>query len=75
MSESLAKILVHTVFSTKGRRPFLRDVVLADEMHRYLGGVLNELGCQSLLVVVWKTMCICSLPCLARELQRARSGS
>jgi hypothetical protein len=25
MSQSLAKILVHTVFSTKDRRPFLRD--------------------------------------------------
>ena len=50
MPQSLAKILVHTVFSTKERRPFLRDTVLATEMHRYLGGVLNELGCQSLLV-------------------------
>jgi hypothetical protein len=25
MSQSLAKILVHTVFSTKDRRPYLRD--------------------------------------------------
>ena len=50
MSQSLAKILVHTVFSTKERRPFMRDKALAEEMHRYLGGVLNELGCQSFLV-------------------------
>jgi putative transposase len=50
MPQSLAKILVHAVFSTEERRPFLRDTALADEMHRYPGGVPNELGCQSLLV-------------------------
>jgi putative transposase len=50
MSQSLAKILVHCVFSTKERRPFLRDSSVTAELHRYLGGVLNELGCQSLLV-------------------------
>ena len=32
-----AKIVVHTVFSTKERRPFLRDKALRDQMHRYLG--------------------------------------
>jgi REP element-mobilizing transposase RayT len=50
MSQSLAKILVHTVFSTKDRRPFLRDRVLRDELHSYIGGVLNNLDCQSILV-------------------------
>jgi putative transposase len=50
MSQSLAKILVHGVFSTKERRPFLRDRSLTMELHCYLGGVLNEMGCQSLLV-------------------------
>jgi REP element-mobilizing transposase RayT len=35
MPQSLAKILVHTIFSTKERRPFLRDKSL-----RYLGGIL-----------------------------------
>jgi len=29
MPQSLAKILVHTVFSTKDRRPFLRGKLLA----------------------------------------------
>ena len=32
MPQSLAKILVHTVFSTKERRPFLRDRPLRDEV-------------------------------------------
>ena len=36
MPQSLAKILVHTVFSTKDRRPYLRDQALREEMHRYL---------------------------------------
>lgn len=50
MSQSLAKIIVHTVFSTKERRPFLRDPALRDELHHYLGGILNNLGCQPILV-------------------------
>jgi hypothetical protein len=36
--QSLAKILVHTAFSTTDRRPFLRDKPLRDELHDYLGG-------------------------------------
>ena len=50
MPQSLAKILIHTVFSTKERRPFLRDRVLRDELHSYIGGVLNNLDCQSIIV-------------------------
>lgn len=50
MAQSLAKILLHAVFSTKDRRPFLRDVPLREELHRYLGGILTELGCQPLIV-------------------------
>jgi REP element-mobilizing transposase RayT len=46
MPQSLAKILVHTVFSTKDRRPFLRNLKLREELHRYLGGILNNLECQ-----------------------------
>lgn len=50
MPQSLAKILVHTVFSTKDRRPFLRDRALRDELHRYLGGILANLDCQPIIV-------------------------
>ncbi len=50
MSQSLAKILVHTVFSTKDRRPFLRNKSLRDELHRYLGGILMNHDCQPLIV-------------------------
>ena len=50
MPQSLAKILVHTVFSTKDRRPFLRDAAWREELHRYLGGILNQLDCQPIIV-------------------------
>ena len=50
MPQSLAKILVHTVFSTKDRRPFLRDKPLREELHRYLGGILTNLDCQPIIV-------------------------
>jgi putative transposase len=50
MSQSLANILVHTVFSTKERRPFLRDKALREELHSYLGGILTNLGCQPIIV-------------------------
>ena len=48
--QSLAKILLHTVFSTKERRPFLRDIAVREELHRYLGGILKELECQPIMV-------------------------
>ncbi len=50
MPQSLAKILLHLIFSTKDRRPFLRDESLRQEMHQYLGGILNHLDCQPLIV-------------------------
>jgi putative transposase len=50
MPQSLAKILVHTVFSTKERRPFLREAALRHELHHYLGGILKNLDCQPIIV-------------------------
>ncbi len=44
------QLWVHTVFSTKERRPFLRDKALRDQMHRYLGGILLPLQCQPVIV-------------------------
>jgi putative transposase len=50
MSQSLAKVLVHTVFSTKHRQPFLNDAALRSEMHHYIGGILGNLECQPIIV-------------------------
>lgn len=40
MPQSLSYVLVHLVFSTRGRRPWLRDAVRG-EMHAYLASMLN----------------------------------
>jgi REP element-mobilizing transposase RayT len=50
MPQSLAKILIHTVFSTKNRQPFFKDRALREESHRYIGGILAKLDCQPLIV-------------------------
>jgi len=43
------KNLNPTVFSTKDRRPFLGDLALREELHRYLGGILTNLNCQPII--------------------------
>ncbi|MDP2886247.1 MAG: IS200/IS605 family transposase [Ignavibacteria bacterium] len=50
MPQSLAKVLIHIVFSTKHRYPFLTDKNIRSEMHAYLGGTCNELDCPVLTV-------------------------
>ena len=39
VTQSLAQILVHLVFSTKNREPVLNDT-LRDELHAYIGGIV-----------------------------------
>jgi putative transposase len=50
MPQSLAKVLVHLVFSTKSRHPFLSDKGIRNQMHAYLGGTCNQLECPVLTV-------------------------
>lgn len=50
MAQSLSKILIHTVFSTKSRRAYFGDKSIREELHRYLGGILANLDCQPLIV-------------------------
>jgi REP element-mobilizing transposase RayT len=45
MPQSLAKIYVHMIFSTKNREPLL-DQDVRTELYSYLGGALNNLDCQ-----------------------------
>lgn len=49
MSHTYTNILIHALFGTKDRRPWLNAEV-REEVHRYLGGTINEVGGQSLLV-------------------------
>ena len=44
MAQSLANVLLHLIYSTKGRRRLIRPAVEA-ELHRYLAGTCRDLGC------------------------------
>ncbi len=50
MPQSLSVVYIHLVFSTKDRRPFLRDNPTRDALHSYLGGVSKQLDCPPILV-------------------------
>jgi REP element-mobilizing transposase RayT len=50
MSQSLADILVHLVFSTAGRRPWFRDPRLRSEVEACLTTELTKLKCQPVAV-------------------------
>lgn len=47
MPQSLAKILVHLIFSTKNREPTIPREIRAS-LHAYLTGILDNLRCPSL---------------------------
>jgi REP element-mobilizing transposase RayT len=49
MSQSLSKVYVHGVFSTRHRRALLDDL-WRGELFEVLGGTANGLGCPSLIV-------------------------
>lgn len=44
MPQSLAKVYLHLIFSTKNRERFLFDTI-CPRLHEYLGGILNRHGC------------------------------
>ena len=43
MPQSLARIYVHLIFSTKNREAVLHDSIRTD-LHNYMGGILRDLG-------------------------------
>lgn len=53
MSQSLSRVWLHVVYSTKQRKPFLRNQVLREKMFRMLGFHANEMGCSSAGVGGW----------------------
>ena len=50
MPQSLSVIYIHLVFSTKNRRPYLRDRSLRDSLHGQLGEISKRLDCPPILV-------------------------
>ena len=49
MPQSLARLHIHLVFSTKNREPVLHDAV-RDSLHRYMATVLQNFGCPPVLI-------------------------
>jgi REP element-mobilizing transposase RayT len=45
MPQSLSAVYIHLVFSTKDRRPLLRDKPTRDALHAYLGSISKQLDC------------------------------
>jgi len=50
MPQSLARIVLHITYSTKNRVPFLRDPLVRTELYAYLAGVLQNIGCEPIIV-------------------------
>jgi REP element-mobilizing transposase RayT len=50
MPQSLANVLLHVVFSTKNRKPFLQNAALREELNGYMVGTLEGIECPSLIV-------------------------
>jgi putative transposase len=50
MPQSLAKVLLHIVFSTKNRAPYLQDKQLRSELYSYMTGVLKNIDCSALII-------------------------
>jgi putative transposase len=49
MPQSLSRVYLHIIFSTKNRKPLVSSEILP-ELHRYLGGVANQHECSTLTV-------------------------
>jgi putative transposase len=49
VAQSLAKNLIHLIFSTKDRRPMIGDAI-REELHTYAAGILNSLNSPALAI-------------------------
>jgi putative transposase len=50
MPQSLAKIILHIVFSTKYRYPYLKDPDIRSQLHAYMSGICNQQQSPALIV-------------------------
>lgn len=50
MPRSLARVVLHGVFSTKNRGPFLIDPELRARLHASMAGILQNIGCEPILI-------------------------
>jgi REP element-mobilizing transposase RayT len=50
MPQSLARIVLHIVFSTKRRTPFLKDPEVRSRLYAYMAVVLQGVECEPILI-------------------------
>ena len=50
MSQSLSRILLHLIFSTKNRTPYFTDSAIRNDLHGYLAPTANHLGSPAVCV-------------------------
>ena len=70
MSQSLARVIIHLIFSTKDRAPSLADGTRCHDVHAYLAATAQHLGCPAIRVggVADHVHVVC---CLARTVSVA----
>ena len=79
MLESLANVLLHVVFSTKGREPVLANA-WRPELEAYLAGILRRLDCPALQVGgmpehVHFLCCLSRTLAIAKMVEEVKKGS
>ena len=47
MPQSLSQVMIHLVFSTKNREPFINQTI-QDRLHGYILGILGQMKCPSI---------------------------
>ncbi|MDA0810634.1 MAG: IS200/IS605 family transposase [Planctomycetota bacterium] len=50
MGQSLVQVYLHIVFSTKSRKPFLKDELFQSDLHGYLAGACQNLDSPSIQI-------------------------
>lgn len=81
MSQSLAQVYLHVVFSTKDRRPFLTEETIQRELFAYLAGTCKNLespavkvgGVEDHVHILCRLARTISIADLVRELKRESS--
>lgn len=63
MPQSLARIILHAVFSTKNRARFLKNPDFRSRLYAYMAGILQKIGCEPILIngVEDHVHCLCNL--------------
>jgi len=49
MPQSLTHIIIHLIFSTKDRKPFIKNDI-REELHAYMVGIFREYKCHPIIV-------------------------